>query len=243
MNCALLLAAGKGSRINDVTNGEIPKCMLKVGNTTLIRHTLAELRNAGIKKIIVVVGYKADILKAHIDEFWGGGVEYVLNQNFETTNVLYSFSLALPYLGKEDFIYLHADTIFSSNILKALLAHNTTNSILLAIDRHDCEEEEMKVIVNNDGRVLNISKEIDPKVAHGEFLGLARIPNAVIKDLKRSTDKIINNNEFSAFFESALQHLIDHNIVPVETCDVTGALWREVDFPCDYEFVINSFER
>ena len=58
---ALILAAGTGSRLGKHTKDNT-KCMLEINNVSLIKHTLEKLNNIGIRKLILVVGYKKDNL-------------------------------------------------------------------------------------------------------------------------------------------------------------------------------------
>ena len=54
---AVILAAGMGSRLNDVTNDEIPKGLLKINGKTLIERSIEKLRSIGIEKIYIVTGH------------------------------------------------------------------------------------------------------------------------------------------------------------------------------------------
>ena len=50
-----------------------------------------------------------------------GKVNFAFNSSYETTNVLYSFSLSLKFINNEDILFLHADTVFENKILKELI--------------------------------------------------------------------------------------------------------------------------
>ena len=72
---ALILAAGKGTRIQ--TN-DIPKCLLTVGDTNIIKYQINCLREIGCQKIMVVTGYNSNKIKEKL----GTSVEYIFNKNF-----------------------------------------------------------------------------------------------------------------------------------------------------------------
>lgn len=63
----LILAAGMGSRLKRITKHQA-KCMVEVNGTSLIKRMLTQLINAGIQRVIVVVGYKADVLQEYIEQ-------------------------------------------------------------------------------------------------------------------------------------------------------------------------------
>ena len=72
----IILAAGKGSRLNG-TAGDEPKCLVKAGGLTLVERQIRALRNAGIDDIAVVVGCQAD----QVRRACGHGITYVENSN------------------------------------------------------------------------------------------------------------------------------------------------------------------
>lgn len=236
---ALLLAAGKGSRISTITDG-MPKSMLPLADTTLAGYSLRNLWNAGIRDLVVVLGYRRAALEAHIRELWQGNLEVVFNPHFETTNVLYSFWLATPFLRDEDFIFLHADTVFEQSVMTSLLETAPASELVFAVDRHPCEEEEMKVQIVK-GAVKLVTKIMPSEDADGEFLGVARVSRELLPRLLHASNALFEAKEFQAFFELAVQKLIDTDGLKVDVADVTGAAWREVDFPEDYEAAQSLF--
>lgn len=230
---AVVLSAGKGTRIHTLTNGG-PKSLLPLGTSTLLGQSLAHFQSQGIDELIIVTGYKRDVIADYVHKTWSGTLEIVYNPHFDSTNVLYSFWLALPWLRDEDFIFLHADTVFSSEVLVRVLAHRADASMVFAVDNHPCEEEEMKVRVK-DGRVTLVTKQMPSETADGEFLGLARVSGSQVTGLRRHAERLFEEGTFNAFFELAVQRMIDEDGLVVEVADVSGLPWREVDFAEDYE--------
>lgn len=229
---ALILAAGKGSRIQTETDGS-PKSLLPLGDTTLLGQSLRHFDAAGITDIVVVTGYRRHEIIEFLASNWSGSVEVVYNPHYAVTNVLYSFWLALPYLSGEDFVFLHADTVFEKAVLDRLLAHRSDETLVFAVDDHDCEEEEMKVKTIG-GYVTEVSKTMDAATCDGEFLGIARIGAKHIPRLRHHAEALFEEGEFQSFFEKAVQRLIDEEDLRVSVADITGLKWREVDFPEDY---------
>ena len=77
----VILAAGRGTRMG---NTEVPKCLLKIGNITLIDHQLSCLKKLGINDVLVVTGFHHDMIRDHL----GSGVEYIFNENFEQAELI-----------------------------------------------------------------------------------------------------------------------------------------------------------
>ena len=84
---ALMLAAGLGKRLAKYTKDNT-KCMVEVAGEKLIDRAIRAIKNAGIKKFVVVTGYKADNLKNYILENHKGELEFVFIENkvYSTTN-------------------------------------------------------------------------------------------------------------------------------------------------------------
>ena len=118
---AMILAAGMGKRLKELTNNNT-KCMVEVNGETLIKRMLSQLDQLGLTKIIMVVGYKAEPLLQYISTLSiNTKIEYVENEIFNKTNNIYSLFLARHYLLEEDTLLLESDLIFESSILKKIV--------------------------------------------------------------------------------------------------------------------------
>ena len=71
---AVILAAGQGMRLRPLTNDR-PKCLLKVGNHTLLEHQLKALQANGIRNVVIVTGYLAE----QIHQAAAGQAQFVHN--------------------------------------------------------------------------------------------------------------------------------------------------------------------
>lgn len=106
---AMILAAGRGSRLRPLTDS-IPKPLLKVGGRSLIEHHLQNLANAGIADVVINLAYLGDQIKSTL----GNGEQYGLNIQYseepegglETGGGVYK---ALPLLGEQPFMVINAD--------------------------------------------------------------------------------------------------------------------------------------
>lgn len=115
---AILLAAGKGSRISK-NIPEIPKCTLNVGGKPLIQRTVELLLKNNIN-VTIVVGYRHEHIEKVLENF---DVNIVYNPFFDVTNSIGSLWLAKEYLNEEEnTIIANADVYWDQSILDLMLA-------------------------------------------------------------------------------------------------------------------------
>lgn len=225
---AIIMAAGKGSRLGSLTAGK-PKSFVEIKGKKLIEYNLKLLEKYGVDEIIIVTGYQCEAF----EELMRGmdNVKFVYNPFYEMTNVLGSFYMGMNTLN-DDFIYLHADTICAPSIFEKLIS--TEADIILPVDYKICDDEAMKVRSEN-GQVVQITKQMPNESADGEFIGIAVFKKNVLPALKDKTKQLMKEKAFNEYFESAIQRLIDEEKFNIETVPTDGAFWAEIDFMEDYE--------
>ena len=118
---AVILAAGTGSRLGKYTKNNT-KCMLPINGRTLIEWALDALDNAGIRKCVIVAGYKKDNLIDFVGSRYKGiEITWIINENYNKTNNIYSLFLAREHLLSDDTLLLESDLIFEKRIITELL--------------------------------------------------------------------------------------------------------------------------
>jgi choline kinase len=228
---AIILAAGKGTRLDG--SAVKPKCLVEVGGITLLQRQIETLRNANIKRIVVVVGFAAESIREECDS----DITFVENIHFAETSSLYSLWLAREHLT-DGFVVLNSDVLFHPRLLANLLEFSRGDALLLSdTDATPLGDEEMKVKLKKD-LVIDISKEIDPLEADGENVGIVKFGAPGAKDLVGYIDQLIANGAVKewaprAFREFALNH-------PLHALSTGGLPWIEIDFPEDYQRAVTE---
>lgn len=145
---AIILAAGMGNRLGKYTQNNT-KCMLDINGTKLIFRALEALESNGIKKCILVVGYKKENLMNTVGNRYGAmEIVYVSNDIYDKTNNIYSLYLAKEYLLQDDTLLLESDLIFETRIIKDLLENPEPS--LAVVAKHEAWM---------DGTVVQVDKE------------------------------------------------------------------------------------
>ena len=129
---AIILAAGMGRRLGEFTANNT-KCMVEVNGIRLIDRLIAQLKPLSLSRIIIVIGYEGEKLKAYINsKYPNDHIEFVQNPIYDKTNNIYSLWLAKTFIEEEDTLLLESDLIFENDILKIALESPYQNCALVS---------------------------------------------------------------------------------------------------------------
>ena len=228
----VILAAGMAKRLRPLTD-ERPKCLLTVGQRTLLQRTVDGIIAAGISELVVVTGYRAqmirDFLTSHYPDLT---IHFIDNPDYAHNNNIFSLWLTRPYTEGRDFLLLDSDILFDPQIIPAVLS---AEGSALALNRHELGEEEIKVIVDDQNRVVEISKVCSIEQAIGESVGIEKMEADYSAALFRELEQMIEvEGLIDIFYERAFERLIPqgHTFTVVDT---TRYFSIELDTVEDFE--------
>lgn len=151
---AIILAAGMGKRLGKYTQ-DGTKCMVQVNGRSLIERALEALEGVGIKRVVLVVGYRAERLRSFLEgKFPGLDIVYVVNEIYATTNNIYSLWLAREYLAADDTLLLESDLIFQRRILEKLLADEEPN--LAVVSKFEAWMDGTVTMVDDERNIVSV---------------------------------------------------------------------------------------
>lgn len=232
---AVILAAGMASRLRPLTE-HTPKCLLKVGERSLLQRSIDALKNNGILDFVIVTGYLHEMIKTFVAEEYGSSINvtFIQNEVFDSTNNIYSLWLARPEAEGEEILLLDSDLLYDPEIIARVLADDAKN--VLTLIRHDLGEEEMKVVLDKkNGTITEISKTCNPLDAAGESLGIEKMGREYTSALYKELEPMMNEEHLeNVFYERAFERLLakghTYNVV-----DVTELFSCELDTVEDFE--------
>ena len=222
---AVILAAGTGTRMGRLT-ADRPKAMIEIGGRPLIDRSLDALSSFGIADVTVVVGYQQQRLRAHL----GSRARAIENARYRETNSLYSLSLAREQL-RDGAIIMNSDILVSRELLGRLIDAPVEDAALI-----DCAStlghEEMKVKVRQ-GVAIDFGKELPPRDADGENVGILKFGAQGGRRLVRHIERLIAAGEVNAWAPMAFRAVAQE--WPVYAITTDGLPWTEIDFPEDVD--------
>lgn len=230
---AIILAAGRGSRMGDLTK-DSPKCLVKLRGKSLLDYQLTALNKAGITEIGIITGYEKDkiqdprIAKKFENPYW------------EKSNMVRSLTFAAEWLNHYSCVISYSDIFYSDTAISTLM--NSTDDIAITYDKNfmklwsarfenplaDLESFQidnnyiLKEIGNRENTIDNIQ---------GQYMGLLKFSPAGWQKIQ----SILNTHTESELDKLDITHLLKNVIqsnIPIKALPYSG-IWGEVDHYSD----------
>ena len=230
----VILAAGMAKRLRPLTDTK-PKCLLKVGEYTLLERTVDAMRQAGIQEFLVVTGYRGEMIRSFLEGYARTSkvsFTFLDNTDYEHNNNIYSLWMACQKVRGNEFLLMDSDILCDPAAVVRIAQEQTS---ALAVNRHELGEEEMKVVVDADNRITEISKTCRPEDAMGESVGIEKITADYCEALARELDQmILQEGLIDIFYERAFERLIPQGHT-FKVVDTTHYFSYELDTPEDFQ--------
>jgi len=237
---AVLLAAGQATRLRPLTDN-CPKCLLKVGDESILERAVRILGESGIRQFTVVDGFCGDMIRNTLNaSFPDFEFRFIRNEDYSTTNNAWSLMLADCQAGEPIFL-LDSDILFEPGVIARLLEGGAANRLGLRTTG-SVGEEEMKVSLDEDGRVVNLTKEMPPSAAVGESVGLEIFSGEFVTEMVAVLNRRMKvDGHINEYYEASFVELMQagQDVRPV---DLKELVCMEIDTPEDLETARQVFK-
>ncbi|MEC9376114.1 MAG: phosphocholine cytidylyltransferase family protein [Pseudomonadota bacterium] len=223
MNLAVILAAGMGTRLQGEHPGK-PKGLLEIGGRSIIETSILNLRQAGIRKIIIVTGFGSDQY-SWLEIQYDGLVQLIYNPEFSSSGSMYSLYCARTAID-EDFLLLESDLIYDARAIDILIEDQSDDAILLSGPTRAGDEV---YVAASDGLLTGMSKDESSLLCSpsGELVGISKISQGLFNLMKTLSGNV---------FESSLQYDYETDclVAAARTHEISCLLvedldWAEID--------------
>lgn len=231
---ALILAAGRGSRMGDLTVHH-PKCLLKLAGRPLLEWQLAALKKSGINDIALATGYLSETLESYkLPKF--------PNQEWQTTNMVATLFGAREWLEGNETILSYADIVYPSTTVEALkkasgdiaIAYNTEWLDLWSSRFENPLEDAETFKIDKAGRITEIgNKPTTLQAVEGQYMGLIKLTADGWQSLYQLGKADFKKLDMTSLLKRAIQ-----SGIPVQGIPVDGN-WYEVDSETDFHLYEN----
>lgn len=233
-----------GKRLGDLTKDNT-KCMVKVNGVPLIDRLLTQLSRFSLVKVIIVIGYEGKKLRDYIgQEYKGLAIEYIENSIYNTTNNIYSLSLAKQQLQEDDTLLIESDLIFEDSLFDMIL--NSPDSNVALVDKYETWMDGTMVHLDEENNIVNFVPKKTFKYSDvGSYYKTVNVYK-FSKEFSRS--KYVpfleaysiawGNNEY---YEQVLRVITLLDNTDLKALPLTGEKWYEIDDVQDLDIAETLF--
>lgn len=158
---AVVLAAGRGTRMRELT-ADLPKPMIEVRGKPVLQYIIEGLRDAGVAKFLIVVGYRADV----VQNFFGDGSRYKIDIQYTTQEKQDGtgrvVELAKSFAANAPFILAYGDILIDPANYKRLVDLADNVEALLSVTRGEDVSKGGAVFVNERMELIDLREKPKP---------------------------------------------------------------------------------
>ncbi len=237
---AIILAAGKGKRLMPITSSR-PKPMIPLAGKPILEYTILGLKNAGINEILLIVGYKEDIIR----EYFGDGkdkfsikIEYIIQK--EQLGTGHAVSFAKDFVKDEPFLLMYGDLMIDSMIFKEVIEKfkETKTEGLISLLEVNNPQDYGIISLKSNGFVEKITEKPVPELNLGNLAnaGIYIFDPLIFKAVKKTEKSIRGEYEFT----DSMQILINELNGKILGYTIKDYFWSDIGLPWQL-FEANSY--
>ncbi len=241
---AIILAAGMGKRLKELTQDNT-KCMVEVNGVKLIDRMLTQLARLGLRRTVLVIGYKGDKLRRHVGRSWNGmRIDYVENPIYDKTNNIYSLALAARELVKDETLLLESDIILEDAILKKVIACSQQN--VAVVDAFQSWMDGTCVTIDENSRIKRFVPKKDfvyeEIPSYYKTVNVYKFSKPFSRDnyvpFLQAYSKALGDNEY---YEQVLRVIAFLDKPLIYALPLSGEKWYEIDDIQDLDIAESMF--
>jgi len=241
MQLAVFLLAGRGSRLGEHCV-EMPKCLITVNGEPILHRMLDQLDEKKVKRAVLVVGYLWEEIKKSVGEKWKGiDIEYVVNEDWESTNNIVSLYRAKHHI-KEGFYLIEGDIVVGDGGLDLFSGNENQMAVsrflpfmdgtVVTIGNNGVEKIYLKTTAGRPANPGLLYKTVNIyTLTHHDFQSI------ILDELAR----IIESGETNVYYEQAFANLVNSGEIRFKVVDFSEIKWAEVDNIDDLHFAEQLF--
>jgi len=232
---AVVLAAGRGTRMRELTN-DVPKPMIDVRGKPVLQHIVEGLRDAGVRRFVIVVGYHAEA----VQNFFGDGqrhgvdIEYVTQTVQDGTGRV--VDLARNFTGGSPFVLSYGDILIGQENYKRVVDLPDNCEAIITVTRGEDVSKGGAVFVNEQMELVDLREKSQPGEVQGwSELSQHAVPfyNAGLYAFRPSifefTEKVMPSPRGEYELTDAIRDLA-HSGKKIKALELTGE-WADVRDP------------
>lgn len=234
--CAIILAAGRGSRMGSLTNNQ-PKGLIGKPGFTTVESQLSNLAKIGVDEVTVVTGYLAE-------QYENLGVATIHNNEWNLSNMVYSLSRAYSWAKNFDQIIMsYSDIFFQIDALKSLVQQSEDIALVYDINwltawkaRFENPLVDLETFkMDTEGNLTEIGKKTtELETIQGQYMGLLSFSKKGFQSFFSFIFTLQQSKQKTVDMTSALNLFNKTKLAKIKCIPYSGS-WGEIDSRSDYE--------
>lgn len=226
---AIILSAGQGRRLLPLTENT-PKCLLPVAGKPVLAWQIDALLAAGVEEVTIITGFQVAQIEELLQQRYAHHpkIKILFNPFYEVADNLASCWIARTEMDS-DFLILNGDTVIETALLDKVL-NSESAPITLSVDFKDSyDADDMKVQLNADSWVQQVSKIVPPHQVNAESIGLIYFRGNGAPLFRQAVEEALRHPaELKSWYLSIIDRLAKEHMV--NSCSINGFRWCEIDF-------------
>ena len=231
---AVIIVAGKGKRLMPITSSR-PKPMIPLAGKPLLEHAILGLKAAGISEILLIVGYKKDIIRAYFGdgkENFNLRIEYITQE--EQLGTAHAFGLAKNFANNESVLFMYGDLLVEPKVYQEIVQkfnENKTEGIILLMEVKNPEEFGI-ISLNPNGFVEKIIEKPTPEMNLGNLAnaGVFIFESKIFQAIEKTEKSIRGEYEFT----DSMEILINQFKGNIAGYTIKDYFWSDIGLPWQF---------
>jgi choline kinase len=222
---ALLLAAGKGSRLYPLTHDK-PKCLTMVHEASILERLVINLNKQGFKRLVVVTGYQEQCIRAFLGTRAGGmTIDYIFSPLYATTNNIYSLWMAREIIN-EPFLLVESDLVFDVSLMDDMRYPGR-----IAVARMQPWMNGSTVTVNQSQHVKKFQNGIAGTFDEIRYktVNIYSFSLSSWHSITERLDQYISAGRVNNYYETVFAEMVADGSLSLKIVSFDGKPWYEID--------------
>ncbi len=244
---AVIITAGKGKRLMPITSSR-PKPMIPLVGKPLLEHTILGLKAAGITEILLIVGYKKDIIRAYFGngkENFNLSIEYITQE--EQLGTAHAFGLAKKFANNESVLFMYGDLLVEPKVYQEIVQkfnENKVEGIILLMEVKNPEEFGI-ISLDPNGFVEKIVEKPTPEMNLGNLAnaGVFIFESKIFQAIEKTDKSIRGEYEFT----DSMEILIKQFKGSIAGYTIKDYFWSDIGLPWQFldanNYILDKIEK
>ncbi len=236
---AVILAAGKGTRLGPLTATR-PKGLIDIAGRSLIRRSLDCIAGAGFSETVIVTGYHADMMRAHIGTRHGEmKIRFRHNRDYDHTGSMMSLLVAVPDLVSPVFSIFESDLLYHRDFARHAI--EADGDVMFTADLSGSGDE-VYVCADRHGQLTYLGKQASAErrdASLGEFAGITTMSLAFLARYRQTAQALMKSGDRDRHYEEVICKTATGGAA-FRVQKLSGLGWTEVDNVADLERAANQ---